>query len=282
MNNLIYLIFLIGGLGIYFTFTRGSVIDLKTEYVPNNIVIGSYGFAIVAIILSSIVSKSFTPILNSLGGFFVSFVIPYAFVNGVYYFQYFSLKRKLKKQNIPLEIEKEETLKENPVIDKQFYVIIYLVSFILLTIISIISERYYLIGIGALTLGLELIIGRLLRRYCVIEYNHAEDQMKALKDEKNALEKEVDEITEIGIGDGDIILFGVLGIMFSGVGFVISFIYAVFAQIFVIILFSLIKKVNPFKYKIPFIPALAIGTLIFTTGFDQYLFNFVSLINNLF
>lgn len=282
MNNLIYLIFLIGGLGIYFTFTRGSVIDLKTEYVPNNIVIGSYGFAIVAIILSSIVSKSFTPILNSLGGFFVSFVIPYAFINGVYYFQYFSLKRKLKKQNIPLEIEKEETLKENPVIDKQFYVIIYLVSFILLTIISIISERYYLIGIGALTLGLELIIGRLLRKYCVIEYNHAEDQMNALKNERNALEKEVDEITEIGIGDGDIILFGVLGIMFSGIGFVISFIYAVFAQIFVIILFSLIKKVNPFKYKIPFIPALAIGTLIFTTGFDQYLFNFVSLINNLF
>lgn len=280
MNNLIYTIFLIGGLGLYFVFIRGSIIDLKTEYVPNNVVIGSYTFTIVSVLISSIILKSFNPVLNAFLGFLISFLIPFAFVNGTYYLRYFNLKRKLKKENIELQLEKEETLKENPIIDKKFYITIYLISIILLIIISIISKRHYLIGIGLATLCIELLLGKLLNKFYVIEYNHAEDQILRNNTEKD-MKQEIEDSLEVGLGDGDIILFGSMGIMFSITGFLISFIYAIFAHIIIIILYSFIKKINPFKYRIPFIPALSIGVLIFVTGFDQYLFNFIGLINNI-
>lgn len=279
MDKFVYILFVLFGLCLYFIFTRGSVIDLKTQYVPNNIVIGVYLISISFVILSSICLKSFTPIKNGFYGFLISFIIPYAFVNGVYYLRFFSLKRKFKKKGIEVEIEKEDVLKENPKIDKKFYFIIYSISFLLLLGISIISKRYYLIGIGILALILELFLGILLKKFYVIEYNHAEDQMNKNNKEETT-EEIIEEDLEVGLGDGDIILFGSMGIMFSVMGFLISFIYAVFAHMIIIVLFSLIKRINPFKYQIPFIPALSVGILVFTTGFDKYLFNFIQMINN--
>lgn len=278
MENFVYYLFILAGLGLYFAFVRGSVIDLKTQYVPNNVVIATYFFAISFVIISSIYLKDLTPVKNALSGLTVSFIIPYAFANGVYYYRYFKLKRKLKKKDIDLKLEKEETLKENPVIDKNFYITIYSIAFALLVIISLISKKYFLISIGFLALFIELILGKLLKRFYVIEYNHAEDQMN--KNEEK-IENEIEDDLEIGIGDGDIILFGAIGLIFSIVGFLISFIYAVFAHMIIIVLFSIIKRVNPFKYNIPFVPALSIGVLIFTTGFDKYLFNFLNMINSL-
>lgn len=279
MENFVYVLFVLFGLCLYFVFTRGSVIDFKTQYVPNNIVYGCYIVSISFVIISSIYLKSFVSIRNAFYGFLISFLIPYCFVTGTYYLRYFSLKRKLKKKGIELEIEKEEVLKENPKIDNSFYIFIYSISVVLLVVISIISKRYYLLGIGLVSLCLEFILSKLLKRFYVIEYNHAENQMNKNKEEYSIEEIMEDEL-DVGIGDGDIILFGAMGIMFSVVGFLISFIYAVFAHILIIIIFSIVKRINPFKYQIPFIPALSIGVLIFTTGFDQYLFNFIQLVNN--
>lgn len=282
MENFVYYFFILTGLGLFFAFVRGSVIDLKTQYVPNNVVFATYFFSILFIVVSSIYLKSFTPLTSALSGLTVSFIIPYSFTNGIYYYRYFKLKRKLKKKDIELTLEKEETLKENPIIDKKFYVTIYAIAFALIIIISLISKKYHIIGIGFAALIFELLLGKLLKRFYVIEYNHAEDQFDKNENKTEDDTKiDIEENLEIGIGDGDIILFGAMGLMFSIVGFLISFVYAVFAHMLIITIFSIIKRINPFKYNIPFVPALSVGILIFVTGFDQYLFNFLNMINSI-
>lgn len=277
-----YILFLICSLGLVFVLARGGVIDIKTEYVPDNIVIGSYIFSIIYILISSILLKSTNVLLSGIFGFIVGFIIPTVVSNGIYYCRYFSLKRKFKKNNIELELEKEEEREKlNIEINKKYFFYSFCVIFTFICIISIASQKYIIIACSTIAIIIELVVNHCLKKFYVIKCDYTEN--KYIDDNEKSISDKIERDLEFGVGSGDILLFGAIGIMLSPLGFLIAFIYAAFAQLIIVIILSIIKKINPLgNYSFPFIPALSIGTLLYATGCDQYLINLMGIITNLF
>ena len=275
-----YILFSICGLGLVFVLVRGGVIDIKTEYVPDNIVIGSYLFSIIYVLTTSISLKSFDPLLNGILGFIVGFIIPAIVQNGIYYLRYFSLKLRLKKEHIELEIEKDaNNEKIDIIIEKKYFTYAHIIISIIISIIVFSTKRYELLWYSLIALFIETGLNKLLKRFYVIKRDYTENKY-VKKDEKSISEKIEDDL-EVGVGSGDILIFGAMGILLSPLGFLISFIYASFVHIITVIFLSCVNKINPFKYAFPFIPALSVGVLMYITGCDQYLFNFWGIVSSL-
>lgn len=271
--NLEYVIFLVCMLSLFFVFVRGSVIDLKTEYVPDNIVIGSYFCSIIYILLASIIGKTYRPLIIGGIGFGITFIIPYVLSQVIFYVKYFSWRYANKGKELPIT-EEEQELKENPYISKKSFNIFYAIGIISIVVIGLFLKNYTIIISGLAALIIELILGKVLKRFYIIKYNYAEEKLK-----EPTPQSEMEDDLYSGIGGGDIILFGSIGIMFGAVGFMVAFLYAVFAHIIIVLFYSIIKKMNPFKYPIPFIPALTIGLLVYGCGLDNYLLHIISYIS---
>lgn len=274
MSNIPYIIFLFCSLSLFFVLVRGSVIDLETEYVPDNIVIGSYIFSLLYVLLNSIINKNVDSVKTGIIGFIVAFGIPYVLSTIVYYYKYFTWKYYNKGKELPILEENELT--ENPPISKKLYKTLYIIGCVLIVLIGVFTKNYLIIILGLISLMVELLLGKLLKRFCVIKFNYAEEKFK-----EDSIEKEIEDDLDTGVGGGDIIIFGAIGIMFGALGFIITLIYSIIAQAIVILIYSLIKKINPFEYPIPFLPGIALGVLIYSCGLDQYLLNFFNLISSL-
>lgn len=273
MSNL-SILYMICAIGLLFVIIRGGIVDLETEYVPDNIVIGSYFFAITYIVGACIIQKDLYNIKIGALGFFVGFGVPYILMNVTYYYRLFSWKMNNKGEKLP-EF-KEDLLTENPKISKKKFIYLYLIGIVGICISVLITKNYWLLLFGAIGLICELILGRLLKKFYVIKIDYAADKYK-----EKTPEQELEEYLYSGIGGGDIILFGAIGIMFGVVGFIITLIYAIFAHILIIIIYSLVRRINPFKHPIPFLPAIAAGILIYSCGLDQYLLNFFNLLTSI-
>ena len=77
-----------------------------------------------------------------------------------------------------------------------------------------------------------------------------------------------EEGLEGGIGGGDILIFGALGLMFGLKGIIIILLYALFSQLLVILSYALLSSEKSFAGHIPFVPGIAIGTYLYIMGFD--------------
>lgn len=274
-----YLFFLICSLGIVYVFARGAIIDLKTEYVPDNIIIMSYVFGITYVVLGSIIQKNINVLLTGIAGFLIGFVIPWIITNCIYYYRYFSLKRKLKKNNLNIEIDRSKNDEIKQInISKKYFIIATSIIFILTIIISIVTKRYTIIIGSIIALILDQILSVIFKKYYVIREDYTEGKYN--KTDEQSIADTIEEDLEVGVGSGDILLFGAIGLVSSPIGFLVTFVYTSFVHVFIIVLISIIKKINPFKYTLPFIPALSIGFLLYSTGCDLFLFNFIGKISS--
>lgn len=269
------ILFALCTIGLLFTMIRGSVIDLKTEYVPDNIIISAYFFSITYVIGSCIIQKNFSNLKIGLLGFFVSFIIPWILMSITFYYRCIVWKIENKGKKMP-KFE-ENLLEKNPDIKRKEFIIFYILGIAGTFIITFITKRYVIIPLVIVGLIIELIVGRLLKRFYVIKEDYTINKYNECKTE----EEELEDYLYGGIGGGDIILFGAIGILFGSVGFIITMIYSIFSHIIILIIYSVIKKINPFKYPIPFLPALASGILLYSFGMDQHLFNFFNMFMSL-
>ena len=271
-----YYIYLFFSFSLIFVLTRESIIDIETEYVPNNIIYSSYTISILYIITMYFINKDKQILLGGLLGFLVSFGIPFAFSFISFGIQYLKWKSKHKNEKLPEESDEHLKLSENPKMSKKLTITLYILAGILIILIGILKKNIVIVGIGFLSFIFEYLLSKLYKKYYIIEYNYASS--------KNIENKDEDEDSDLvgGIGGGDMILFGAIGIMFGMVGFFSIFFYSALAQLIVIIIYSLIKKVNPLNNPIPFVPGIALGVLIYTSGLDMYLFNFTEVFNMIF
>lgn len=268
--NIEYFIFLFFAFSLFFLFIRSTVIDLATEYVPNNIVIGSYTITIMYAIIEFIRTKNLDYITSGLMGFLAAFVIPFIISLIPFLIKYIPYKLKHKGEEIP-DLDEKYRINENPPISKNLYSSLYSIGSIMIFTFGLLQHNIYIIYVGTLALIFEIVLFSILKPFFKIDY----DFSKAKDMPKELIEQEEEVIG--GIGFGDIILFGALGIMFGVSGFITIFLYSAICQIFVIVLYSIIKKVNPFNNPIPFIPGITLGLFIYIAGLDQYLLNFSNL-----
>lgn len=129
---------------------------------------------------------------------------------------------------------------------------IYCVGLSLLIIFLLIKKEPYLLLIAVAAILFEWILARLFKRYYKIEEEEEEDE----------------EAIEGGIGGGDILIFGALGLIYGVSGIITILIYAVFAQLFVILAYMLLSKNKNAFGHVPFVPGIAIGFFIFAMGLD--------------
>lgn len=110
-----------------------------------------------------------------------------------------------------------------------------------------------------LTIGaiiIELVLARLFQKFYKIEPD--------VPTESDSEEKGL----EGGIGGGDILIFGALGLMFGLKGIIIILLYALFSQLLVILSYALLSSEKSFTGHTPFVPGIAIGTYLYIMGFN--------------
>lgn len=100
----------------YFLLVRENKIDIKIEYVPNNIIFQAYITSITFVICYSLMLKSFTPVKNGLISFLVVFCFALVEVCVGYIQALLRRKRRLKKGN---NIELDTSEKVEIVIEKK-------------------------------------------------------------------------------------------------------------------------------------------------------------------
>lgn len=126
-------------------------------------------------------------------------------------------------------------------------------------------------GIGAfLTVIIGILIYALL--YLVLFRNIKDEELANVDEDGYIREEELDEEDEeieefLIIGGGDAILFGALSILFGGAGVMSILIYSAIAC-FCILIGRKIYNNSPISAPVPFIPAIAIGTILYTCGFS--------------
>lgn len=127
------------------------------------------------------------------------------------------------------------------------------VALMVLALIVKKEPHYILLTIGAV--GLEWLLARLYRRFYKIE-------------EESDDAKSGEEAIEGGIGGGDILIFGALGLMFGIKGVIMILIYSVFCQFLVIFSYFILSKEKVAFGYAPFVPGIALGVYCYTMGFD--------------
>lgn len=143
---------------------------------------------------------------------------------------------------------------------------IYLAAICILVMALCIKKDITLIFLTAGAMAIELILARIFKRFYKIE-----------TDTPNTNEEnEEQDGAEGGIGGGDILIFGALGLMFGLNGIIIILLYALFSQLLVIASYAILSG-KSFAGHIPFVPGIAIGTYLYIMGFD--LLNFQQLVS---
>ncbi|QUH22115.1 prepilin peptidase [Alkaliphilus sp. B6464] len=321
--DITYIIYFIFAFMMFFILIRESIIDIKTMYVPDNIVYGAYGISICYIIIQTIIQKDYSIFLNAIIGFVVGFGIPYFISYMVYVMRKIKskfFKKNLKEVSSVIETECiESTGKKSNIKNYIFYSIIVLITtfiglnqdtinsivfiliaLIIITAISLIYHKtkkiefvFYSISIVSIILVslywntmeqgfwkysilfasvgflIEIGLGKILSKFYNVEKLIAEDK---------EYEEQHEEVIYGGIGGGDILIFGALGIMFGFKALIAILIYSCFAQLLIILSYYLLNE-NIGAY-LPFVPGIAFGTLLFISGYD--LLNIQSLISFMF
>lgn len=109
-----------------------------------------------------------------------------------------------------------------------------------------------------LTIGamlIEMVLAKIFQRFYKIEPETVPDNNSQ-------------ENIEGGIGGGDILIFGALGLMFGLKGIIVILLYSLFSQLLVILSYAFLSPDKSFTEHIPFVPGIAIGTYLYIMGFD--------------
>ena len=247
--NIYLLCSFIFSFALFFILVRETIVDIQTQYVPNNIIYSIYTVAALYIGFMLICTlKEKVPFIEavgeiaqfSFGGFLFSFGMPLfisIFSALPQIFRNIERKRSLTKEERKALKERNEDIydvykcEENPPISKKLKSIIFIITGILLVAVISISQNKLMAIIAVLGgFGLEQLLNFIYRKHYVIDYDFTKD----VEIDESLLEEEL----SFGIGGGDIILFGALGSMFGLQGFIMIFIYSCFGQGFVIILYK--------------------------------------------
>jgi len=266
--NFIYFVFI-----LFFILIRASIIDVKTMFVPLNIIFEIYTIAILSVLY-------FGNIISSVLGLLIG-TIPLLFISFLF--------RKKVYEEIVLE-EASTTKKYRPIL---YLIIIFLglsifnsnilngIIFIVGLILIGLSTRYYknpieltflLLGITSLLLLydkalLGLVFAALLIEFfCFLAFKRFDDTEKLRSEEKEIMKNGGDVYGAIGFGD--ILIFGAIGLI-VGVKFLmpVLFFSGIFHLIFTLIYF--LYTGNKQK-SIPFIPGIAFGLVYFFSQVDVF------------
>lgn len=266
--NFIYFIFI-----LFFILIRASIIDVKTMFVPLNIIFEIYTISILSVFYFKNVTTS---ILGLLVG-----VVPLLLVS-------FLLRKKVE----------EEIMLKDEVCTKKYRPILYVIitiiglfifinhllsGFIFVTGIILItmSIKFYkrpiemsflLLGITSLLLlydktpiGL-IFVALMIEFFCNLTFKRFDDTEKLRKEEKEIMKNGGGVYGAIGFGD--ILIFGSIGLL-VGVKFLMPVLF--FSGIF-----HLIFTLSYFLYTgnkqkaIPFIPGIAFGLIYFFSEVDIF------------
>lgn len=275
MASFYYLSFLYFVLLIFFILIRASIIDLKTMFVPLNIIISIYFVAILSVFVLGNYASS---LLGLLVG-----TIPLTIIS-------FLLRRHVTEE-IALD-ENYDTKKFRPILYLLFFLIgivifstsidkglIYFVGsmiifFVLKHVSSSLKTFFNLIGILSCLILFEfngglivLLPAALLSEWIInILLKKFDDTDKLVKEEKEIMKKGGDVYGAIGFGD--ILIFGAIG-LFVGVRSLIPilFLSGVFHLLFALVYF--LYTGNRQK-SLPFIPGIAFGVIYFFSSVDLF------------
>lgn len=144
---------------------------------------------------------------------------------------------------------------------------IYLAAICVLVMALCIKRDTTLISLTAGAMVVELILARIFKRFYKIE-----------TDTPNSFEEDEEKDgIEGGIGGGDILIFGALGLMFGLKGIILILLYALFSQLLIIVSYAILSSGKSFAGHVPFVPGIAIGTYLYIMGFD--LLNFQQILS---
>lgn len=283
--NIYLLLSLVFSFALFFILVRETIIDIQTQYVPDNIIYSIYTIAALYVlsmfVFTIIEGVSFVDagkeILQfSVSGFLFSFGMPFfisVFSALPQLFRRYEKKKGLNKEEKKALKEKQDSIydvykcEENPIISKKLKKSIFIITGLLLVVVfAITPQKNYFIIAAILGFALEQLLNIIFKKFYVIEYDFTRD----IEVDESIFEDEI----SVGIGGGDIILFGALGLMFGIQGFMMIFVYSCFGQLFVIITYKIIKKQKGFQIPVPFVPGIALGLLTYIAGLDPYLLNF--------
>lgn len=247
-------IFFLFSVIIFLILVRESIIDIKTMYVPDNITYSLYSVTFIFLILSLIINRSFNLIIKGFLGFLFGFGIPFTISLSSYLFYKFT-KQKNKQNAINFENHQIDNINQSNNFQnsktsffKKIEFFIYITTLGLLLSIAIINNNDFIITLLLIcAIILELIIAKIFKKFYKIE------------EDENDEEK---EIFDTGIGGGDILIFGALGLMFGLIGIITIFIYATISQLFVILIYKIFSK-KSLTDHLPFVPGITIGLYIY-------------------
>jgi len=142
---------------------------------------------------------------------------------------------------------------------KKIEIPIYLVAFGMIIMALPAKKNPIFILLTAAAIIIELILAKVFYRFYKIETDTI-----LTEEYDNEGEREI----EGGIGGGDILIFGALGLMFGAKGIITILLYALFSQLLIIFSYALLsQKKSPFSH-IPFVPGITIGVYLYIMGFD--------------
>lgn len=292
---------------VFLILIRESVIDIKTMYVPDNITLSIYTSALLFLFVSWLSTDSLYAVKKGLWGFLAGFGVPFIISFLGYIINLVSFKTEKNKisssKDIPISYDKgkdkinslEEKQKKRritywvfcflfivavsfvqKILPQKFFLLmgifiwilvvflyektkkidysIYAVGIVLIAIHLIAKHdfKYLFFTIGAVVL--ELILAKLYKRFYKIEEEQKEE------DEEDSIEG--------GIGGGDILIFGALGLIFGIEGVISIFFYSVFCQILVMLSYFILKGGKEAVQYCPFVPGIALGTYLYIAGID--------------
>ncbi|MFW6007620.1 MAG: hypothetical protein ACOCP8_00020 [archaeon] len=295
---------------VFIILIRETIIDIKTEFVPNNIVFSIYTVSFVYIISKSIFLKSYSPLLDALLGFLFAFGIPF----GISFIGYLSHKLNRKKDLKELIKCKDKSIddtseqKKIPYIIKAIvfdlllialiyilypnnFISIQFLHFVIITELFVILAEilyyftrkisYAVSSLSLLSIFIFIIVNNydmrvltisiialIIEFFLYIIFKPFDDLDKLIKEEKDMLESDDFDGNYGGIGGGDILIFGAIGIIFGIKDFLYILLFSCFSQILIIFSYYIFSSNFKGTKYIPFLPGITIGFFIFISGAD--------------
>lgn len=292
MFNSVYFMF---SIIVFLILVRECIIDIETLYVPDNITFALYSTSIVFLVFSVLESCSFSYVIRGGLGFLAGFGLPFSISFLFYLFNKFINKNSKEKDNTnnnsSVTINKDKISPKTLIFKKMFFLIvcvfisiafssfydfrkgltiliiemfilagifislkqtkkikypIYIVATGLLLIICVLSKSFVLSFMIIFAAIIEILVSRIFKGYYKIEYDSEED-----------------ETVGFGIGGGDILIFGGLGLMFGFQGVITIFIYSTISQLFVMFAYKMFSRKKSISNQLPFVPGIALGFYIY-------------------
>jgi Flp pilus assembly protein protease CpaA len=134
---------------------------------------------------------------------------------------------------------------------------IYLAAIGILVLALYAKKDIVLIPLTIVAIVAELILAQVFQKFYKIEIDVPTEE-----------DNSENENIEGGIGGGDILIFGALGLMFGLKGVITILLYSLFSQLLIILSYALLSSEKSFARHIPFVPGIVIGTYLYVMGFD--------------